>query len=183
MSKFGTNSSTLLAARSRDSAKDRRLAAVHEAGHVIVARQLGIRVMHKEIRKIEPKDSTEKEWIGSVQCLTEGVVASKRKMVGVAGLVAEACWNGKNFDHLFDAIADCPEYMSQSDWDLSDCLPGEPSKQFCDAMEQAFELLNRETGKLWKSLLAEARGLIVQTRQDATPYWHPLMGGSGGIAP
>jgi hypothetical protein len=66
---------------------------------------------------------------------------------------------------------------------ISGCLPGEPTKQFWDAMEQAFELLNRETGKLWNSLLVEARRLIVRPRQDAALFMHPMKGRSGGPAP
>jgi hypothetical protein len=185
MSKFiaGTTSSPLFAARYRVSARDRRRAAVHEAGHVVVARHLGVRILQAEIRKIEPQDLTEKERVGSVRCMTEGVLASKSKVVAVAGLVAEACWYGEIFDELYGALESNPEEMSQSDWDLSGCPSGEPSKQFSDAMEQAFELLNRETGKLWKALLVEARGLIVRSRQDAAPFMHPVKGGSSGLAP
>jgi hypothetical protein len=139
--------------------------------------------LQAKIRKIEPQDSTDKEWVGSVRCLTEGVVASKRKVVAVAGLAAEACWDGEIFEELYDALESDPEEMSQSDWDLSGCLPGEPSKQLSDAMEQAFELLNRETGKLWNALLVEARGLIVRSRQDAALFMHPMKGGSSGPAP
>jgi hypothetical protein len=72
--------------------------------------------------------------------------------------------------------------MSQSDWDLSGCPSGEPSNQFWDAMEQAFELLNRETGKLWNALFVEARCLIVRSRPDAALFMHPVEGGSSGLA-
>jgi hypothetical protein len=86
----------------------------------------------------------------------------------------------------YDADAtrqDNPEEMSQSDWDLSGCPSGESSKQFWDAMKQAFELLNRETGKLWNTLLVEARGLIVRSRQGDALFRHPMKGGSSGPAP
>jgi hypothetical protein len=180
MSKFivGTTSSPLLAAQSRVSVRDRRHAAVHEAGHVVVARHLGILTLQAEIRKIEPEDCTEKEWIGSVRCQTEGVVTSKRRLVAVAGLVAEACWDGEIFEQLYEDLESDPEKMSQSDWDISGCPSGEPSEQFWDAMEQAFELLNGETGKLWDALVLEARGLIVRSRQDAALFMHPMKGGS-----
>lgn len=105
---------------------------------MVVARHLGVKILQAEIRKIEPQDFTEKEWVGSVRCMTEGVVASKSKAVAVAGLVAEACWDGTIFDELYDALEFNPEEISQSDWDLSGCPSGEPSKQFWDAMEQAF---------------------------------------------
>jgi hypothetical protein len=178
-----TTSSALRAAGSRVSARDRRRAAVHEAGHVVVARHLGVRILQAEIRKIEPQDSTEKEWVGSVQCLTEGVVASKRKVLAVAGLVAEACWDGGMFSELYDALELSPGDMSQADWDHSGCLPGEPSEQFGDEMEQAFELLNRETGKLWSALLVEARVLIVRSRRNAALFRHPVEGESNFPAP
>jgi hypothetical protein len=88
----------------------------------------------------------------------------------------EACCDGEIFDKLYDALEFNREEMSQSDWDLSGCPSGEPSKQLWDAMEQAFELLNRETGKLWNALLVEARGLIVRSM-------HSMKGGSSGPPP
>jgi hypothetical protein len=150
---------------------------------VVVARHLGIAILQAEILKNEPQDFTEKKWVGSVRCMTEGVVASKSRVVAVAGLVAEACWDGGIFYELYDALEFNPEEMSQSDWDLSGCPPGEPSKQFWDAMEQAFDLLNRETGKLWNALLVEARGLIVRSRHDGALFTRPMMGGSSCPVP
>ena len=99
--------------------------------------------------------------------------ASSPKRVGTEGI----------FYELYDALEFSPEDMSQSDWDLSGCPPGEPSKQFWDAMEQAFDLLNRETGKLWNALLVEARGLIVRSRHDGALFMRPMMGGSSGPVP
>jgi hypothetical protein len=164
------------------SARDRRYAAVHEAGHVVIGRHLEIATLRAEIRKIDPQDLTEKEWIGSVQCSAEGVVLSKLQLIAVAGLVAEACWKGEAFVNLYEELHDDPEAMSQSDWELSGCLPGEPSEQFWDAVEQAFGLLNRETGQLWNALLVEARGLIASSRRDAA-LTHPKKIGSSGLSP
>ena len=45
---------------SRISASDRRHAAIHEAGHIVVARHLGLMTLQAEIRKIEPLDISEK---------------------------------------------------------------------------------------------------------------------------
>jgi hypothetical protein len=129
--------------------------------------------LQAEIRKIEPLDISEKEWVGSIRCQAEGVAASKRRMVAVAGLVAEACWDGEDFYDVREFFDLNPERMSQSDWDLSGCLCGEPSKQLLDAMEQVFELLNRERGRLWNALLVEARDLIVRSRRDADLFMHP----------
>lgn len=166
---------------SRISASDRRHAAVHEAGHIVVARYLGLMTLQAEIRKIEPLDISEKEWVGSIRCEAEGVASSKRRMVAVAGLVAEACWDGE-YD-VCEFFGSNPERMSQSDWDLSGCLCGEPSKQLLDAMEQVFELLNREMGRLWNALLVEARDLIVRSRRDAALFMDPMKGGSSGPVP
>jgi hypothetical protein len=161
------------ARRAELSAKDRRHAAVHEAGHAVVAKYLGLSNVQAEIRKIAPQDYTEKEWVGSTRCLMEGVDASTRIMVAVAGAVAEACWNNETFDELYIKLEDFPGQMSQSDWDMSGCSPGEAPEQFWDAMEHAFELLNRDTGKLWNALLTEARRLIDSSRPDPEHSMHP----------
>lgn len=128
--------------------------------------------MQAEIRKVEPRDYTEKEWVGSVRCMMEGVVASKRMMVAVAGVVAEACWKKEVFEELYATLEEFPEQMSQSDWELSGCSPEELPEQFWDAIEEVFELLKRDTGKLWNALLTEARGLIVRSRLDAKRLMH-----------
>ena len=118
--------------------------------------------MQAAIRKIEPRDFTEKEWTGSVQCLVQGVPTKKRILVAVAGFVAEACWKKETVDDLGWELS--VEEMSQADWKLAGCLPGEPSPQLWNAVEPAFELLNRDTGNLWKELLSKSRRLIVDSR-------------------
>lgn len=167
------------ARRAKIAAKDRRYAAVHEAGHVVIARYLGVYNIQAEIRKISPQDYTEKEWIGSTRCLMQGFDASTRIMVAVAGAVAEACWNNETFDELYITLEDFPEQMSQSDWEMSGCSPGKVSEQFWDAMERVFELLNRDTGKLWNVLLTKARSLIERSRLGAE---HSLRSESCGLA-
>lgn len=159
--------------RAKLSAADRRYAAIHEAGHVVVARYLGLSPVQAEIRKIDPHDYTEKEWVGSTRCLMQGVDPSTRIMVAVAGSVAEACWRYEIFDELYTTLEDFPEQMSQSDWDMSGCSPGAVSEQFWDAMERVFELLNRDTGKLWNVLLREARILIQGARFASEHSVHP----------
>jgi hypothetical protein len=158
--------STSSANADRLSARDRRCAAVHEAGHLVVARHLGVIAFGAEIRKIEAQGIDEKEWIGSVRCQTGGIDPSKRRMVAVAGIVAEACWDQLAFDDFYN-FEFFSEGMSESDWEMSGCVPSERSEHLGDAMEQAFELLNSETGKLWNALLLEARRLIVRSRQEA----------------
>lgn len=169
---------------SQSSARERRHAAVHEAGHVVVARHLGLRILEAGIRKNDLQELDEKEWIGSVQCQMEGVAARKRRMVAVAGVVAEACWEGEEYCHgVYEFFDTNPEKMSPSDWDFSGCLCGKPSEQLFDAMKQVFELLNSGTGGLWNALLVEARRLIVQSRLDADPSVHPMEAETSSPAP
>lgn len=167
------------ARRAKMSAADRRYAAVHEAGHVVVARYLGLFGVQAEIRKIAPQDYTEKEWVGSTRCLMQGVDPSTRIMVAVAGAVAEACWRNEIFDELYITLEDSPEQMSQSDWEMSGCSVGEVSEEFWDAAERVFELLNRDTGKLWNVLLRETRSLIERARLAAKHSMHPEPRGFG----
>jgi hypothetical protein len=181
MGTFTIGSCSSSAARYRQSAKDRRHAAIHEAGHVVMARHLEVHITRVEIHKVEPEDSTEKEWIGSFQFLTEGVDANKVSLVAVAGIVAEACWTRETFEDLCDDLEWDPAQMSQSDWDLSGFCADEPSEEFRDALEQSFRLLNRETGKLWGALLKEARRLIVRNRREAGLSVHLADGVSNGL--
>ncbi|UPK19216.1 hypothetical protein [Bradyrhizobium sp. 131] len=166
------------ARRARISAEDRRCAAVHEAGHIVVAKYLGLPAVQAEIRKNVPQYYTEK-WVGSTRCLMEDVDARTRIMVAVAGAVAEACWRDEIFDELYTTLEDFPEQMSQSDWEMSGCSPGAVSEQFWDAMERVFESLNRDTGQLWTVLLREARSLIEGARLTAEHSMHPEPRGFG----
>jgi len=166
----------------RVSARDRRRAAIHEGGHVVVARHLGILGIGAEIRKFQSRDFTRRQWGGSFTFVEQEVVlvasepatvkvrrAPKYKMrrapkyklmlVAVAGAVAEACWCRETFDDTYDTWYE-PSVMSETDWDHAGCAPGEPSKQLWDSVEEAFQLLNRSDGKLWNDLVRESRHLI-----------------------
>jgi hypothetical protein len=69
-------------------------------------------------------------------------------MVAVAGVAAEECWGGGDLDDLCEFLDGNAERMSPSDWKLSGCPYGKPSKRLFDAMEEVYELLNNETGEL-----------------------------------
>lgn len=98
-----------------------------------------------------------------VRCRTQGVARHKLQLVAIAGAVAEACWRREKFDDLLDAWFE-PEIMSDSDWELSDCKPGQPSPMLSESIKKGFQLLERDDGELWPKLLKEARVLIVDTR-------------------
>jgi hypothetical protein len=144
-----------------------------------MARHLGIVDLGAEIRKIQPRDFTEKEWVGSFRQLnlevlpvageraevkTRRVPRYKLRLVAVAGAVAEECWQRATLDDVYEAFWCSPEIMSASDWKFSGCAPGEPSKQLLNAIEEVFNLLNRENGKLWRELLEVSRDLILDNR-------------------
>jgi hypothetical protein len=145
-----------------------------------MARHLGIVDLGAEIRKIQPRDFSEKEWIGSFRYTTlqipkplpapgkviELQEASKHHLtlVAVAGAVAEACWGGETSDDLYDTWESDPLIMSTSDWENAGCAPGEPSQQFLDAVEEASRLLKRREGELWKYLVRDSRNLIEECR-------------------
>ena len=63
----------------------------------------------------------------------------QRRMVAVAGAIAELSWQ-REFDEIdydFDWCHDWwwdPAIMSESDWDLAGCGPGEPDKPFFTAI-------------------------------------------------
>ncbi len=149
--------------RLRIEARDRRMSAIHEAGHAVVARHLGIRVSSVWIVPNEddvgPKD--QHTWTGRAQC---ELWSRKRRpshirqaMVGVAGAVAELVWEN-------DDWADPTEEgrMSETDWASTGYKPGDVlGKKFWDAVDRTHALLS---GELRGELYAQARELIVEAR-------------------
>lgn len=100
-------------------------------------------------------------WIGRVQYRGLDVLSSlERRMLGCAGAAAELCWQHEDIhpDHWIEA-----ERMSESDWRLAGCEPGEPDDTCIEAIEELQYLL-AEDGPLWSDLLRQARRLIVEAR-------------------
>jgi hypothetical protein len=143
-------------------ARERRVAAIHEAGHVVVSRRLGFELLSAWIAPHdgEPDDRT---WIGRVQIRRSHEASEHdRRMLGVAGSVAEHLWHG---GWIEDYSPD--EAMSESDWHLAGCDPDdEPDDVFLDAIEDVGRLFTRN-GSGWQELVAESRRLIVASRLPA----------------
>ena len=146
----------------RTMARDRRMAAIHEAGHVVISRRAGLLV---ESAWIEPTDNPvwpdEKTWIGHTRLgssLTK-CAPHERRMIGVAGAVAEAVWSGDDVDE--EEQWQWREVMSESDWHIVGCAPGDPDEACFAAINQTATLL---AGSLRRPLLREARRLIVESR-------------------
>ncbi len=173
----------------RSSARQRRLSAVHEAGHAVIARALGV----EAVASIHPDTRPEIEnhiWGGITQYSRPLVTPQEQRRCGIAGAVAEWCWNeiiaGKPFEldelildldpglnfgsHLGPNLSVMQEIMSVNDRVVDgelfdfDTAPTSEKMEWYDAMHWAYDLLNPFTGKLWAELQREARRLIVASR-------------------
>jgi hypothetical protein len=139
-------------------ARDRRIAAVHEAGHIVIARAVGIEVWSARIGP-NTREAVERTWIGQVGIPIsdlEKVDDVSRRMVGVAGSLAAHLWCGGRIEDFF------PDAMSRNDWYYAGCDPNEPDA-LTDAIGEVGRLLARD-GPVWQELIAESRRLIVQSR-------------------
>ena len=141
------------------------MAAVHEAGHAVIATSLGIPVASVAIWTNEGNEAAadrwEKSWVGQTQLRyykaigldktlaaaeasifsVRNIKATKKqnRMIGVAGIVAEAIWLGD------DPCEIDPTETSASDLEMI----GRCSlSQFASAIDQVAALLKRDTGVL-----------------------------------
>lgn len=156
----------------RTEARDRRLAAVHEAGHVVIALHLGYEPQ-AYIRPIGADDPTEtKTWIGQAgMCMPPEAPPEHMRMVGIAGMVAEEVWRHRDPDcvewfYWGDVLYD-PACMSDSDWRWCGYEPGEEDHDLCDPAAEVARLL---TGELWPLLVAESRDLITRGREQEAEW-------------
>jgi hypothetical protein len=142
----------------RTFAGDRRITAVHEAGHLVIARRLGLEVVSAWIMPNDAAPPDERTWIGRVQIFRLGEKGERaRRMVGVAGSVAEWLWFGGWIEDFF------PDAMSESDWHLAGCAVDQPDDALMQAASDVGELFARG-GPGWQELVAESRRLIVESR-------------------
>jgi len=153
----------------RLSARDRRHAAIHEAGHVTMARHVGLNAVSAWLEEIRDPGKHDKLWIGHTEYLPPSFLnkkISRKKIVmyAVAGAVAECCWNREAFDE--DVWSD-PDAMSASDWISCGCEPSVPSPKILNIIEDVFSLFSREAGELWPAVAIEARSLIRNSRDSA----------------
>lgn len=144
--------------RHRIIARDRRMAAVHEAGHAVVAMHLGAQVQSVHIRASRTKDlRSEKSYVGQAT-YEQPPCAEQVRLIAVAGMVAEGVWKASGVTHrcwweeMFD-----PACMSDTDWAGTGCEPGNPDDRLHLAAERVEELLS---GLLWPALLSLSRKLI-----------------------
>jgi hypothetical protein len=148
----------------------RRRVAVHEAGHVVVARALDVPVGRAWIwpayRDPANLPSGAVLWGGWSVAKTFSIEQSR--FVAVAGAVAESCWFRDTPRHCNVEYTDTwRELMSDSDWRSAGCEPDSPDAACLDAAARA-DIALRRGGFLWRALVREARAIIIASR-TATP--------------
>ncbi len=149
---------------SRISAYDRRLAAIHEAGHVLMAIYLG----YEADAWIHPHQSAdmrnEKAWLGKMIIRNQPADLDNphMRMVAVAGMVAERLWKNGHDDEYAepysweDLLLD-GDIMSFSDWRLAGSTPGDPDDGLYDIAAEVAELFMTD---LWSTLTGISRSLM-----------------------
>jgi hypothetical protein len=110
----------------------------------------------------------EKTWIGQT-LYNRRDLRSRRKnaMFGVAGAVAALCWRGEFIDD--ESIWYAPEMMSESDWESTGCIPGEPDDNCLEAISAVAAVLERGASH-WDDLVSEARNLIISSQPLLRAY-------------
>ena len=113
---------------------DRRRVAVHEAGHTVVARELGILEIGATLTRCADSNPTERTWwSGQHRACLDGTPMRAKTMYAVAGMVAETCWRKET---SLDIDWYDPEILSPTDWAAAGCEPGNPSAALCEAVQQ-----------------------------------------------
>lgn len=131
--------------------RDRRWIAVHEAGHVIAARQFGADAFGMIW-------SVGDHWEGGTDIPTiDAMPADQRRVIGLAGAAALMLWLGIPAERFFSMNVG----MSVSDWKLIGLVTGRSNVAVLrDALAFALALLGRER----MALLTTARALIIGSR-------------------
>ena len=145
----------------RTLARERRLAAVHQAGHVVIARRVGFKIASAWIMPNDGEDAKDEgTWTGRVQIESVRADTFACRMVGVAGSVAEHLWLGGGIDDYF------PDTLSEDDWLLTGCHPAQPDDPLMVAIGEVGQLLARG-GSGRQELIAESRRLIIACRPSS----------------
>jgi hypothetical protein len=143
----------------RQFVRDRRTAAVHEAGHVVIAKML--RVPAWAYICFNPETDfdfrTERIWYGRTFCFGDTATEDQLRMIGVAGAVAELSWLREPVDEFF------AEKMSEGDCLTAQCDPDDPDDKCMEAVDAVAKILQRGTHQ-WHDLLTETRQLIVASQ-------------------
>ena len=101
------------------------MAAVHEAGHVVTARQFGLEILSAWI---VPNDAgpDERTWAGRVQIKKAGAPEMVCRMVGCAGSVAEWLWGGGWIEDYFPEMSESGDKLFGVRISKSSSILGKP---------------------------------------------------------
>lgn len=150
----------------RALARDRRGIAMHEAGHFVIARHLGLQHVFAVIWQGEAPNPARDVWRGMCSRLRDphhGRRPIEDMMIGCAGLVAEVAWCEMTKGGALGRVADYlrePDSMSHSDWTTCHAPPGDPDPALIRAAEHVAALLTPRGGPLWPDLRDVARVLM-----------------------
>ena len=154
----------------RIDARDRRLAAIHEAGHHVIARYHGMDEVESWIERVGDPTVYNNAWVGRTRWLRPSDESSRRDaMIALAGMVAENQWRGINdpdrIGDIYDLLDD-PDCMSETDW----CTAGmDHGARLTETQMQDIEsVIDLLSGPLWSKLLRQARRLITESRDHYT---------------
>ena len=154
----------------RREARDRRLAAVHEAAHHVIARHRGMHEVDSWIERVGDPTVHETSWAGHCRWRNPSPGASRCDlMIGVAGMVGENLSRAGNdpdrMDDIYDVLDD-PNCMSESDWHNAGLDYG---AGFTETQQHEIEsVIDLLCGPLRSELLAQARKLIIESRDIYT---------------
>ncbi len=143
---------------------DRRMAAIHEAGRMVVASSFGV-LCQAWIVPVQGSERWQKMSAG--RCCFSGNKPTKKqqRLIAVARAVAEACWQDRAICSVADEWDWCdPAVMSESDRRFAGCPVGKPNRALFAAIDKVGALLRPDGGPLWLELIQTARDLIVGSR-------------------
>ncbi|EBU7498354.1 hypothetical protein DK058_26140, partial [Salmonella enterica subsp. enterica serovar Typhi] len=125
----------------RINARDRRKAAIHEAGHMVVASALGYYPRGWIFENEHVSDPLDQKMWGGRTTIRGLVDLDDRKLIGVAGFVAETIWDCVEDVDLGDMLAWDQNMMSSSDWQMCGAEPGECKEDIEESAKKAHALL------------------------------------------
>jgi hypothetical protein len=155
----------------RTEARDRRLAAIHEAAHHIMARHHGMHEVESWIERVGDPTRYETSWVGHCRWRNPSPGSSRRyTMIAVAGMIAENLWKAGNdpdrMDNIYDVLDD-PNCMSEADWCNAGLDRDDPV--FTETQQREIEaVIDLLSGPLLSELLVQARKLIIESRDIYT---------------
>jgi hypothetical protein len=139
----------------RFASRDRRRAAIHEAGHAIVARHFGAEADAHIVRHALG-DLDNKAWTGQCRWRRTGLDQRAVRLICLAGYAANMIWDS-DADAGLDALYDDPQAFSKSD------ASGIDFALLDDDYDAVLAILHEH----WDDVVVLARSLITDARDVA----------------